>query len=377
MSATDSPLRAGEVAPSELERELRSGASVAVLDVRDPAEFAAWHLETGDVPLVNATPTALLADPETVLRDVGDRALRVICARGNASRRAVDLLAARGVQAANVTGGMVAWSRLLVPGRVEIGTPTVVVQLRREARGCLSYVVASGGEALVVDPAPDVQAYLDEARALGAPIRHVVDTHVHADHVSGARALADAAGAELHVSEAALARGVAYRDRVDAVADGDALVLGTADVRIVALPGHTTDNVGVLVDGRALIAGDSLFADSVARPDLEVGDAGAADAAAVLHATLRERVLALGDAVVLLPCHYPGGRRGGPIAPTLGEVRAALPLLAEERDDFVADVLHAMPPRPANYLAIIDVNLGRTGGDPSGLEVGANNCAAR
>jgi glyoxylase-like metal-dependent hydrolase (beta-lactamase superfamily II) len=272
---------------------------------------------------------------------------------------------------------MIAWSRLLVAERVEIGTATVVLQFRREARGCLSYLVARDGEALVVDPAPAVDAYLDEARALGVAIRHVVDTHVHADHVSGARALADATGAELHVSEAALARGVVYRDRVDPVSDGDELALGAADVRVVALPGHTTDNVGLLVDGRALIAGDSLFADSVARPDLEVGDAGAADAAALLHATLRERVLALGDDVVLLPCHYPGGRLGHPVAPTLGEVRAALPLLGEERDAFVTDVLSAMPPRPANYLAIIDVNLGKAGGDPSGLEVGANNCAAR
>ena len=112
----------------------------------------------------------------------------------------------------------------------------------------------------------------------------MLDTHVHADHVSGARELARRAGAVLHLSHPALARGVRYAAGVEGVGDGDALALGREAVHVVALPGHTTDMIGVRIGDEALIGGDSLFLDSVARPDLEAGDEGSAMAARQLTA---------------------------------------------------------------------------------------------
>ena len=160
------------------------------------------------------------------------------------------------------------------------------------------------------------------------------------------------------------------------VRDGDRLPLGDADVELRTLPGHTTDMVGVLVEGRALIGGDTLFADSVARPDLEGGDEGAADMARQLWRTLRERILALGPETVLLPCHYAGGRLDGPVAPTLATVRRDVPRVDLDCERFVAEVLGDMPPRPANYIEIISANLGLVEGDSASLEVGGNSCAA-
>jgi glyoxylase-like metal-dependent hydrolase (beta-lactamase superfamily II) len=205
----------------------------------------------------------------------------------------------------------------------------------------------------------------------------VFDTHVHADHLSGARDLAMYKQAGLHMSELALHRGVRDAGFFTPLHDGAGLALGQADVTVLALPGHTSDMTGLLVDGHALIAGDSLFADSVARPDLEAGDAGAAEAAGVLWTTLQERILPLPGETLLLPCHYPGGRLTGPIAPTLDQVRAAVPELALPREEFVRRTLAQMPPRPANYLEIIDRNLGveMDDDDAARLEVGANNCA--
>lgn len=365
-----------EVGPDQLERELGQGAAVAVLDIRDPEEFARWRVDTCGVPILNV-PLGDLDRAVGAIAAVGRRELRVICTRGKSSVAAVEELVRRGVPAASVRGGMIAWGRLLVADPVDIGTPTAVVQLRRQSRGCLSYVLARDGQALVVDPAPDVDAYVREAERLGARITGVLDTHVHADHLSGARALADRTGAALHLSRAALARGVRDAGRVDPVADGDLLPLGAAEVRVLALPGHTSDNTGLLVDGRALVLGDSLFADAVARPDLEAGDEGAPEAARVLYRTLRERVLTLPDDLVLLPCHYAGGRVPGAIAPTLGEVRRSQELLELDEDAFVERVLSEMPERPQNYRAIIAVNLGDSGlAEVDRLEVGANNCAA-
>lgn len=359
-----------EIAPGELEDEIRSGIPITLVDVRQAADFAAWRIDPGAGRVLNLDPGEVTAHAAEL-----EGPVRVVCARGNTSARAAAALAEAGVEARSVAGGMAAWSRLLVAAAVEIGTPTTVVQFRREARGCLSYLVARDGRALVVDPAPDATDYANEAARRGARIEAVLDTHVHADHVSGARALTRSSGARLLLSAAAVARGVTYAGVVDPVEDGSRIDLGGARVEIVALPGHTTDNVGVLIDGRALIAGDSLFADSVARPDLEAGDAGAADAAATLYRTLHERVLTLPEDTVLLPCHYPGGRLDRAVVTTIGEAAERVAALHLGVDGFVRATVTDMPPRPANHLAIIAANLGRDDVDAASLEVGANNCA--
>lgn len=368
-----------EIDPAQFEQELRDGTDVVVVDTRDPSAFAEWHVDAGRARLLNIPEPLLVADPAAALADVPAGAtLRVICNAGIASRRAVAALGGGRWQTAGVRDGLVGWSRVLQHDRIPLDGPIALVQFRREARGCLSYLVVAGDEALVIDPAPDVGPYIDEALALGARIVRVLDTHVHADHLSGARDLARRTGATLHLSSAAIARGVQYADEVTPIRDGDTLSIDGAAVRIVALPGHTSDMTGVMIGDQVLIGGDSLFADGVARPDLESGDEGAADSARILHRTLRRHVATLPDATVLAPCHYAGGRLSGPLAPTLGEVRANVPELALDEDAFVTQVLSAMPPRPANYLAIIGVNLGHEfpADDAARLEIGANNCAA-
>jgi glyoxylase-like metal-dependent hydrolase (beta-lactamase superfamily II)/rhodanese-related sulfurtransferase len=368
-----------QISAEDLELELRRGDRVTLVDIRDPATFAAWHVTgVGAARVVNLPEEEVAADPDSASARIGaDAPVRVICAQGISSQRVVPLLRPRLPDVRNVIGGMIAWSRVLTSSALELPSGTTTVQLRREARGCLSYLVASDGEAVAVDPAPDPAPYLASAAALGAGIVHVVDTHVHADHLSGARELALRASATLHLSRAAIARGLAYP--VAPLADGDHIEAGRARIDVIALPGHTSDMIGLLVDGAALIGGDSLFADSVARPDLEADDEGAPDAARTLYTTLMERVGELPGTIRLLPCHYAGGRLDGPIAPTIEEVWQAVPELRLDRDAFVSSVLGDMPPRPQNYLRIIAVNLGQAPLDESAgrLEVGANNCAAR
>ena len=171
---------------------------------------------------------------------------------------------------------------------------------------------------------------------------------------------------------------VERRSELVPVADGEEIQLGPVTLRAISLPGHTTDMTGLAVGERAVIAGDSLFADGIARPDLQRGDReGALEMGRTLHATLRERLLTLGDDVVLLPCHTHPGVHGEAIAPTLGEVRAAVPELSiEDPVEFAAELVAEMPPRPANYEAVIAVNSGTHPFDPE-LESGGNSCAAR
>jgi hypothetical protein len=136
---------------------------------------------------------------------------------------------------------------------------------------------------------------------------------------------------------------------------------------------------GLLLGESALVGGDALFADSVARPDLEAGDLGAAEAARQLYRTLHTRVRTLPETALLLPCHYAGGVVAGPLSAPLGTVWATVLELWLDEEEFVARVLDQMPPKPANFGAIIGVNLGEElpAVDAARLEVGANNCSAK
>jgi glyoxylase-like metal-dependent hydrolase (beta-lactamase superfamily II)/rhodanese-related sulfurtransferase len=361
------PLTAPSLPPRELADRLARGARVTVLDVR---QEPAWPIARS----LRVPADVVLADPGTIAAEL-DGPVAVVCNRGRVAQSVGRALREHGADALVLEGGMRGWLDVLQSHPVELGLAGVAVrQVQRPGRGCLSYVIAAGSRALVVDPAPDAAFYLALAGELGATITDVFDTHVHADHLSGARALARAAGATLRLPAASLERGVAFADAVEPVHDGDELHVGSLTVRALALPGHTSDMTGLVIEGAAVIAGDSLFADGFARPDLQYGDpAGAREMGRTLLRTLRERVLTLGPDVVLLPGHTHPGVLAQAVAPTLGAVRAAVPELAlDDADALFED----MPPRPANYESVIAVNSGLAPFDPE-LEAGGNSCATR
>lgn len=363
------------IEPADLADRLSRLEPLTILDVRAEAKDS---IEAAGVSVRHLPAAHVLADPDRVAAQL-DGPVAVVCERGLTAQGVTDALRARGVEAMVLDGGMRGWIGTLQARPVELGIDGLdVIQVQRPGRGCLSYLLAAGGEALVVDPAPDPGFYLDLAGQLDARVTTVFDTHIHADHLSGARELAMAADATLRLSEAALGRGLRYADRVVPVTDGEEMMIGGVTLTAIALPGHTTDMTGLLIEGRALIGGDSLFADGIARPDLQRGDTEGARAMAVtLHATLHERILALGDDVVLLPCHTHPGVHLEAIGPRLAEVRKAVTELEiRDPEEFALEVTAAMPPRPANYEEIIAVNSGARPFDPE-LETGGNSCATR
>ncbi|WP_372789944.1 MBL fold metallo-hydrolase [Paraconexibacter sp.] len=360
---------------NELVARLAADEPVTILDIRDDA---AWTIEAPNVTVRHVPAHCAAATLDDLARDLPDDTV-ILCNRGVTAQQLADRLLAKGRMLPVLLGGLRGWIATLRPVPVDLGVEDLrVLQIQRPGRGCLSYLVASGDQALVVDPAPDAQFYADLASELSVEIRDVVDTHLHADHLSGARELAAITGAALRLPAGSLERGVSYADSVTPLKDGDEIALGDLTVRAVHLPGHTTDMTGLVVADRALIGGDSLFADGLARPDLEQGDPdGSRAMARRLHATLHERILALGDDVVLLPGHHHPGVPAGAVAPTLAEVRARVDSLAiADPDAFAEDVVADMPPRPANYEAIIAVNSGTHPFDPE-LESGGNSCSAR
>src|SRR2546430_3745802 len=185
-----------------------------------------------------------------------------------------------------------------------------------------SYLIGSGGEAAVVDPQRDVDQYLDEAAAHNLKIKYVIETHLHADFVSGHRELAARSGAEIVFGASA---GAAFPHR--AVRDGDVLPLGDVELRALETPGHTRESISWLVVERGrptrVLTGDTLFIGDVGRPDLAGARGYTPQAmAAMLYDSLHGKLLALPDDVEVWPAHGAGSACGRHISnegsPTIG-----------------------------------------------------------
>jgi hydroxyacylglutathione hydrolase len=244
-------------------------------------------------------------------------------------------------------------------------------QLIHDDLGCASYLIGDqhAGVAAVVDPKIEVDVYLRLARFLGVEIDHVLETHTHADHVSGHGRLRAATGATIHVHREA---GAAYEH--EPFDDGWELALGDVRVRALHTPGHRPEHTAfALVDGRrdanrpwAVLTGDSMFVGDVARPDLAIEPA---DGARAIFRSLHERLLPLPDDTEVWPGHLGGSMCGGPgmdlkVSSTIGFERGHNAALAEDDEErFVAGALARLGPQPPNFRAIVDVNRGplRTG----------------
>jgi glyoxylase-like metal-dependent hydrolase (beta-lactamase superfamily II)/rhodanese-related sulfurtransferase len=231
-------------------------------------------------------------------------------------------------------------------------------QILDERCGCASYLIASrqSREAAVVDPSVNTAEYEALLAERGFRLRFVIDTHVHADHVSGARALAARHGAELCMHESAR---VTYPVR--GLKDGEELVLGQLRLRVVHTPGHRPELMSLIVvnpprspEPSMVLTGDSMLVGDVGRPDFGGGDAGDQFAS-------MERLLELPDWVSVFPGHFEGpcgkGMCGRP-STTIGFERRFNPMLGLTREAFVAALTGGVPPRPLNMTAIEATNRG-------------------
>lgn len=371
------------VTPEELKRRIDAGKPVSVLDVRNRDELEVWRIEGVDltnIPYMKIIAAKARGGADKLVTEIAEPMV-IVCPHGEASDEVAETLREAGVEAYNLADGMRGWARVFKVSEVDVDARGATVrQYQRPATGCLSYLVAAGGEALVVDPLRAfADHYIADAQERGLDVQYVMDTHIHADHLSGLRDVARRAGAEPVASEASVARGVTYD--VATVADGDELPLGGLPVKVVATPGHTSGGVSLLV-GDLLLTGDTLFVEAVPRPDLEAGEDGIREAARELHRTLTERLARFDDDTLVGPSHYSSKAKpadDGTYTARLGDVREHLPAFSRSRKAFVKSILGGLGPRPANFKEIIAINLGRQTIDEAEafeLELGPNNCTA-
>jgi glyoxylase-like metal-dependent hydrolase (beta-lactamase superfamily II)/rhodanese-related sulfurtransferase len=349
---------------------------VTVLDIRTDEDRAQWAIP-GSVHL-NAYEALRTGQPGA-LADVTvpcDRPVVTVCNAGRVSQTAAEMLADRGFDARSLAGGMKAWSVAWNVAEVALPDPSIrVIQVRRTGKGCLSYIVASAAEAAVIDPSVSPEVYVDLARGRGWSIRYVLETHIHADHLSRARTLASQTGATLVLPTQQRAR-FACR----AIADGERLPLGDATLVAMSTPGHTGESTCYLLNDAAVFTGDTLFTDGVGRPDLHAAPDAARQRARALFASLM-RLRALRAQMLVLPAHAsePIAFDGRAIAIQMGDAAAWLSGWLASEAAFVERVTSDLPPTPPNFARIVELNeAGELApGDPTDLEAGANRCAVR
>ena len=353
---------------SEFLALLDTPAAPFLLDVREPEEFAEWAIPGAvNIPL-GQLESRLSEVPQS-------QAILVICAKGARALAGATLLVDRGYDATVMDGGMGSWGTTYDTVTVELGG-AMVTQVRRRGKGCLSYVIAAGGVAAVIDPSVDIDQYVTIAASHGANVTHIFDTHLHADHISGGRLLRDRTGAQLVLNPSD-----PFRYSYTPLEDGLTVLLDEGvhlSVEALRAPGHTEGSTVYRLGDAALFTGDTLFLESVGRPDLADQ---AEPFARALYRTLHERVLPLPDDIAILPAHWGDAVHvsfGELVAKPLGDLRHVLPALAFSEEEFVQWAVKSVKDRPPNYVEIVRFNMGDsdlTLPEIAEMELGPNRCA--
>jgi glyoxylase-like metal-dependent hydrolase (beta-lactamase superfamily II) len=277
-------------------------------------------------------------------------------------------------------GGTAAWAELLVSRPID-GLPEGMVgyQIARPAKACLSYLVGAPGHGcIVVDPARFPQTYRDLAAQHGMTITHVLDTHIHADHVSGGPAMAAELGVPYHVPVEDSGAQTPFAN--EPLADGTVIDLGAAQLEVLAIkmPGHTPGSTCVHIPGHLILTGDTVFVRGLGRPDLT---GKASELATELFHTIHDRLAPLDRATKVMPAHWTLMEEiddRGMVETTLGAVFEADIMTVGDMERFIDEIVATLPAAPDFYDTIRLVNAGQaaTAEEIETLEIGKNQCAA-
>jgi glyoxylase-like metal-dependent hydrolase (beta-lactamase superfamily II) len=353
-----------------------------ILDVRNETDFQDWKIEGENFEYFNIPYFELLDGVEEIMDKLPtDKNILVVCAKEGSSIMVAEMLAEEGLNVSYLSGGMKDWSEHLEP--VKIGVLRdggEIYQFVRIGKGCLSYMVVSNGEAAIIDSTRMTDIYLDYAESIGATITHVFDTHLHADHISGGRIIAEKTNATYWLPPKD-ATEVTFE--YQPLEGGNDVTIGKTKINIHALysPGHTIGSTSFVVDEKYLLSGDILFIDSIGRPDL----AGLAqDWVGDLRESLYKRYRELSEDLIVLPAHFmiiEELNEDGSVSEKLGTLFAKNHgLNITDENEFRKLVTENLPPQPNAYQEIRETNMGKINPDTEKqreMEIGPNRCAVR
>lgn len=366
----------------EVTKKVFNREPLFILDVRNETNFADWKIEGAEFSHLNIPYFDLLDGVEGIMDQLPtDKEIIVVCAKEGSSIMIAEMLSDAGLSVSYLEGGMKAWSEHLEPVKVgDLQDGGELYQFVRIGKGCLSYMMISNGEAAIVDATRMTDVFLNFAESKGAVIKHVFDTHLHADHISGGRKIAEMTDASYWLPEKDAAEVTFEYNRL---VDGAMVEIGHSTIAIQPLysPGHTIGSTSFIVDEKYLLSGDILFIDSIGRPDL----AGMAeDWVGDLRETLYTRYRQLSEELVVLPAHFmiiEELNDDGSVSKKLGALFAENHgLNIADEQEFRSTVTDNLPPQPNAYQEIRQVNMGKITpsiDDQREMEIGPNRCAVR
>jgi len=401
-----------EIDPEELKKKIDNNENIFLLDVRTPQEYEAWRIsyENHDNPKLIPVDRLFMNDP-TLLKEIPkEKEIVTVCAHGNRSMIAAKILNQLGYNVKSVKGGMAGWNKVydIVEIPVLKEAPFKIWQIRRISKGCIGYIISSKEDktATVIDPSREIyESFLKTVQDNELQITQLLDTHQHADHVSGIVKLVKTLTTETNMEKIQLyfssledydtskteLKNIMYVKGEDKIDIDDKVTL-----RAIHTPGHTNGSMSFIIEydpndynnnnindknptNSYLFTGDTLFVDGVGRPDLRDQ---AKRFAELLYDTYHKKILQLPDNTIVLPAHFNGTsialKHTVPIIETLGTIKKRVKLLSMTKDEFIDYVADTVQPRPGNYRTIISINKKMLPHDEiemADLEAGPNSCA--
>ncbi|KKB33547.1 MBL fold metallo-hydrolase [Bacillus thermotolerans] len=369
------------ISVKDLVRKVLNHEELFILDVRNTDDFDDWKIEGKNIHIINAPYFDLLEGVDSIRDKLpSDQEIYVICAKGGSSEFVAEQIAEAGFSNVySIEGGMKAWSEHLEPIKVgDLKNGGEIYQFVRIGKGCLSYLVVSDGKGAMIDTNRMLNPYEEFISEKNITLTHIFDTHLHADHISGGRKLAEKHGADYYLPPKD-AEEVQFE--YNHIHDGDEYTVGKATLKAIYTPGHTIGSTSFVVDDQYLLTGDILFIDSIGRPDL-AGKAG--DWVKDLRTTLYERYKELTDDLIVLPAHFMTAKEmndDGSVAEKLGVLyQQNHGLNIDSEEEFRKTVTENLPPQPNSYQEIRETNMGKISPEEEQqreMEIGPNRCAVR
>ncbi|MBI2130392.1 MBL fold metallo-hydrolase [Candidatus Woesearchaeota archaeon] len=342
------------------------------VDIRPKRDYGKWHIKGSinvdiyDDILNNEFHSAA----QKLLGIKTDRKIVVVCNAGITAKIASQMLQSQGKDSSYLEGGMMGWNRLHKAYNITDDGDLLVTQIARIGKGCLSYIIASksGKECLVVDPSHYVEEYIDIAKGLGFRIKGVIESHIHADHISGGKQLASIVNCELYTPNESKS--------FTKIKDSYEISIGNIKIKIIGTPGHTNESVCLIVNNKVILTGDTLFLDGVGRPDLSSKDEVKSNAE-MLYSSL-DKIKALNGNLMILPAHFhePGSF---PVSRKLAEMISS-DLFKKSKDEFIGCITSDLQDAPPNYIEIRNINKNFssiTKMQAERLEFGPNRCVTK
>ncbi|MGE0242797.1 MAG: rhodanese-like domain-containing protein [Nitrososphaeraceae archaeon] len=402
-----------EIEPEDLKKKIDNDENIFLLDVRTPQEYDAWRISYDKHvnPKLIPVDRLFVNDPNLLKEIPKDKEIVTVCAHGNRSLMAANILNQLGYNVKSVKGGMAGWNKVYDVAEISVPkeAPFQIWQIRRISKGCMGYIISCKDDKLasVIDPSREIyEAFLKIAEDNGLQIIKLLDTHQHADHVSGIVKLIKT----ITTTETNAEQTSAYFSSLEEydssnsqlkniyyVKDGDRIDIGNkVTLKAIYTPGHTNGSMSFLLDYSIndnntnndindnnrtysyLFTGDTLFVDGVGRPDLRDQSLKFAE---LLYDTYHNKILQLRDDTQVLPAHFNGTsialKHTVPIYETIGTIKKKIKLLSMDKNEFIKYITDTVPPRPMNYKTIVSINkkiLPYDEIEMPDLEAGPNSC---